>query len=42
VLDELPPGTIVITDTRAIAWLSGLVLVGVLVSVLGFLRRDVE
>ena len=42
VLDEVPPGTIFITDTRAIAWLSGLVLVGVLVSLVGFLRRDVE
>jgi hypothetical protein len=39
---DVEPGTIFITDTRAIAWLSGLVLVAVLVSLLAFLRRDVE
>jgi ABC-2 type transport system permease protein len=39
---DVQPGTIFITDTRAIAWLSGLVVVGVLVSLVAFLRRDVE
>ncbi|HEX6887758.1 MAG TPA: hypothetical protein VF143_06600 [Candidatus Nanopelagicales bacterium] len=42
VVDEVPPGTIFITDTRAMAWLAGLAVVAVLVSLVGFLRRDVE
>jgi hypothetical protein len=40
--DAVAPGTIFITDARAIGWLTGLAVVAVLVSLVGFLRRDVE
>jgi ABC-2 type transport system permease protein len=36
------PGTIFITDTRALAWLATLALGTALVSLVAFLRRDVE